>query len=251
MLNNKEIKAIAWKQVTTHFKKSFLLSLIPIVFMVIGVGANRPNNINISTTDSSFDASINMDTSHFFQNNWLIILIAVFIGILITIVVSSALSAIQDMFTESSVSGFMDWQESNSEPESPIKAGFKLLTSMNFKISFLRSIYTLLWSLLFFVPGIVKSFSYSQAVYIYRDDLRAGRDIKSANDYITASRKLMNNNKGQLFVLYLSLIGWFLLSFITLGIAGLFVLPYTLSISASFYIALRDTPNSLNEKSVL
>ncbi|WP_294977229.1 DUF975 family protein, partial [uncultured Leuconostoc sp.] len=176
---------------------------------------------------------------HFFQDNWLVITIVSLIIFIIVMVICIIMTAISDFFTESTVSGFIDWHESDRTPESPIRAGLNLLTNTAFQIAFLRAIYTLLWTLLFIIPGIIKSFSYSQAVYLYRDDLRTGRDIQSAQYYITQSKQLMTDYKGQLFMMYFSLIGWYFLGFFTFGLANLFTLPYTLAIRAEFYIARR------------
>jgi len=49
----------------------------------------------------------------------------------------------------------------------------------------------------------------------------------------------MTDHKGQLFIMYLSLIGWYFLNFATFGLANLFTLPYTMAIRAEFYVALR------------
>lgn len=243
MLNNRQIKKIAWSRVTTHFKAAFLLSLVPMIFTVFGVMSDHNSrDVTFSqdlnpTTQKVTDTASNM--GHLFQDNWLTIIIVSLIVLIIVIVIGILMTAISDFFTESSVSGFIDWHETDKTPESPIKAGFNLLTSTAFQIAFLRAVYTLLWTLLFVIPGIIKSFSYSQALYLYRDDLRAGRDIQSTKYYIAQSQKLMTDYKGQLFMMYLSLIGWYFLGFFTFGLANLFTLPYTLAIQAEFYIALR------------
>ncbi|MEX0379834.1 DUF975 family protein [Leuconostoc sp. MS02] len=243
MTNNRQIKNIAWSRVTTHFKAAFLLSLVPMIFTVFGVMSDHNyRDITFSpdfnpTAQKVTDTASNM--GHFFQDNWLALTIVSLIVFIIIIMIGILMTAISDFFTESTISGFIDWHETDKTPESPIKASFNLLTSTAFQIAYLRAVYTLLWTLLFIIPGIIKSFSYSQALYLYRDDLRAGRDIQSAKYYITQSKQLMTDYKGQLFMMYLSLIGWYFLGFFTFGLANLFTLPYTLAIRAEFYIALR------------
>ena len=66
-------------------------------------------------------------------------------------------------------------------------------------MNILISIYTFLWSLLFIIPGIVKSFAYSMSYYVLADN----PDL-TANEAITKSKELMNGHKGDLFVLYFS-----------------------------------------------
>jgi uncharacterized membrane protein len=65
--------------------------------------------------------------------------------------------------------------------------------------------------LLFIIPGIIKSFSYALTPYILKDN----PDLKF-NSAITKSREMMNGHKLELFTLYLSFIGWYLLIFLTM-----------------------------------
>jgi uncharacterized membrane protein len=103
-----------------------------------------------------------------------------------------------------------------------------------FLLFLFKGIFIALWSLLLFIPGIVKSFSYSMAYFILKDN-----PDMSALDAITASRKMMNGYKGKLFCLYLSFIGWVLLCGLTFGIGYLWLSPYiTLSVS-NFYEDLK------------
>lgn len=101
----------------------------------------------------------------------------------------------------------------------------------------LQVIFIFLWSLLFFIPGIIKSYSYSMTFYIMADN-----PTISGSDAITQSRKLMNGNKLRLFCLDLSFIGWYLLSALTLGILLIFVVPYHYAARTEFYDSLVYTP---------
>ncbi len=100
----------------------------------------------------------------------------------------------------------------------------------------LRGIYICLWTLLFVIPGIIKSYSYAMVPYIIADN-----ENISPKEAITLSRKMMNGNKWKLFVLQLSFFGWGLLSVITLGLLGVFyVQPYFFSTNAEFYLAIKE-----------
>ena len=57
----------------------------------------------------------------------------------------------------------------------------------------------------------------------------------TANEAITASRKLMDGHKWELFVLSLTFIGWQLLCALTLGIGLLWLVPYQNAALAAFY----------------
>ncbi len=253
MITTHYIKRHAWLRVTKHFKTVFLISLIPMIFTVFGVTINHQttiidtrsyqNHVNIEGTlpnGANYNISSN-ELVHFLNDNWFVILIIGLLVLFITLLIGIILTAISDFFTESAISGLIDWRDDDRLPHDPIRAGLQLLTGVAFRIVLLRALYITLWSFLLIVPGIIKSFSYSQALYLYRDDLRAGRPIKSANAYIKSSQSLIYGYKGQLFVMYISLIGWYILNLITFGIANLFTLPYILVLRSEFYIALRAT----------
>ena len=73
-------------------------------------------------------------------------------------------------------------------------------------MKFLQGLYTVLWSLLLVIPGIVKIYSYAMTPYIM-----AEHPSLTANEAITESRRIMDGNKWRLFCLDLSFIGWELL----------------------------------------
>lgn len=106
--------------------------------------------------------------------------------------------------------------------------------------AFLRNLYVFLWSLLFIVPGLVKNFSYAMTPFILAD-----HPEMTASEAITASRKLMDGHKGELFVLGLSFFGWNLLCILTLGIASVWVTPYINAAYAAFYRKLTGMPRQL------
>lgn len=103
------------------------------------------------------------------------------------------------------------------------------------KVMFLRSIYTFLWSLLFVIPGIVKSYEYRLIPYI----LSENPDMKSEEAF-ALSKQLMTGNKWKAFVYDFSFIGWQILSALTCGIVGIFYVdPYKYSSDAALYEAIR------------
>ena len=75
-----------------------------------------------------------------------------------------------------------------------------------FVMNLLLAIYTFLWTLLFVIPGIIKSFSYAMTPYILYE-----HPEYNPNYAITLSREMMDGNKFRLFCLNLSFIGWELL----------------------------------------
>lgn len=99
----------------------------------------------------------------------------------------------------------------------------------------LMAIYTNLWSLLLYIPGIVKSMSYSQTVYVLRDNPGL-----SYNAAIERSMDMMYGYKMRYFKLQLSFIGWILLAALTCGIAFLWVYPYMQAANANFYEYVKE-----------
>lgn len=105
-------------------------------------------------------------------------------------------------------------------------------------IYLLSSIFTFFWTLLFIIPGIIKSYAYSQAYFIYYDEYRQTGVPPQYLDSITKSRRLMNGHKGRLFLLDLSFIGWHFIAALTLGIGYLWLMPYISATKAAFYADL-------------
>jgi uncharacterized membrane protein len=99
-----------------------------------------------------------------------------------------------------------------------------------FLLSLLIGIFTLLWTLLFIVPGIIAALRYSQAYFILKDNPGI-----SALEAINRSKALMAGHKGRLFVLGLTFIGWYLLCMITIGIGLLWLAPYIYTSFGHFY----------------
>lgn len=94
----------------------------------------------------------------------------------------------------------------------------------------LMAVYTFLWTLCLIVPGIIKSLSYAMTPYILADNPEL-----SANEAIDLSMKMMDGRKMDLFLLYLSFIGWAILGILTLCIGYLWLYPYMYTTMAAFY----------------
>ncbi|MFA5841175.1 MAG: DUF975 family protein [Candidatus Paceibacterota bacterium] len=97
-------------------------------------------------------------------------------------------------------------------------------------------IFSILWTLLLIVPGIIAAISYSQTFFILVDD-----ENISAGDAIKKSKKMMYGYKWKYFYLGCRFIGWLLLSILTLGIGLLWLIPYINVTLAKFYDDLKDS----------
>ena len=107
--------------------------------------------------------------------------------------------------------------------------GFKDFSG-NLLLGLMQYLYIFLWTLLFIIPGIVKSYSYSMCFYIKND-----HPEYSWRQCIDESRKLMNGNKWKLFCLDFSFIGWIIVGVLACGIGVLWVYPYQMAARAAFY----------------
>ncbi len=115
------------------------------------------------------------------------------------------------------------------------------------KTMFFRDLYTVLWTLLLIIPGIVKSYEYQMIPYLLAENPQMTKEQAFAE-----SKRMMTGQKWRAFVLDLSFIGWNILSALTLGILGIFyVQPYMDATHAALYEALRygnpyGAPNYFN-----
>lgn len=101
---------------------------------------------------------------------------------------------------------------------------------------FLQSIYIILWSLLFIIPGIVASYSYAMTEYILAEDPEL-----TASEAISRSKQMMYGKRWRLFCLEFSFIGWSILCSFTLGIGNLWLTPYKQAAIAAFYREVSGT----------
>lgn len=100
---------------------------------------------------------------------------------------------------------------------------------------FVKELYIVLWTLLFIIPGIIKTYSYMLVPYILAENPQIDRSRA-----IALSQEMMRGYKMEAFILDLSFLGWVLLTGLTCGIAGVFyVSPYMDATYAEFYTAMK------------
>lgn len=96
------------------------------------------------------------------------------------------------------------------------------------------TIKVMLWTCLLIVPGFIMSFAYAMTPYILEEHPEI-----SAWEASARSREMMKGHKFDLFYLYLSFIGWGILSCITCGIGFIWLMPYMQLSIAAFYNDLK------------
>ena len=97
-------------------------------------------------------------------------------------------------------------------------------------------VFIFLWSLLFIIPGIIKSLAYFMAPYI----LAESKSVPS-DQAIKLSMRMTQGYKGEIFVMALSFIGWGILTAMTFGLLGiLYTGPYISTSFAGLYDELKQ-----------
>lgn len=135
--------------------------------------------------------------------------------------------------------GFMRYclRLSRGEKEVPVDelvCGFRIFIKV-VALNLLTGIFTILWSMLFVIPGIVAAYRYRMAPLLMMD-----HPDWSAMDCIRESKALMKGNKARLFVLDLSFFGWLLLSafaaaFTFIPVVDIWLTPYMQVTECHFY----------------
>jgi len=107
--------------------------------------------------------------------------------------------------------------------------GFKRFWK-SFGAYFLSTLFIVLWTMLFIVPGIIATFRYAMVYFIIADDEDCG-----PLEAITRSKEMMEGNKWKFFCLHWRFFWWAILCNLTLGIGYLWLVPYMQTSFAKFY----------------
>lgn len=102
------------------------------------------------------------------------------------------------------------------------------------KVMFLKDLFTFLWSLLFIIPGIVKSYEYRMIPY-----LLAENPNMHYKNVFNRTNSLMYGNKLDTFILDLSFLPWYLIAACLCGLLNIFyVAPYKKLTDTELYVCL-------------
>lgn len=95
----------------------------------------------------------------------------------------------------------------------------------------LKNVYLVLWTLLFVIPGIYKTYQYWYVEYILLDHPEF-----SLKEAIELSKEMTEGDKLNIFILELSFIGWILVSALFFSIPDLILNPYMSATYAKLYL---------------
>ncbi len=98
------------------------------------------------------------------------------------------------------------------------------------KTQFYRGFFNFLWTLLFIIPGIIKSYEYRMVPYIISKEPNM-----APSEAIRRSRFITEGHKWKMFVLDLSFLGWNILGSLFFGVGSVFVIPYEEASFARLY----------------
>lgn len=94
----------------------------------------------------------------------------------------------------------------------------------------LKDLIIIVGFILFVIPGIVLTYR-----YYFADMIMAEYPLLSPKQALDISKKMTNGHKGELFILDLSFLAWWLLCAISAGLASIYVLPYVNTVKALYY----------------
>ena len=109
------------------------------------------------------------------------------------------------------------------------------------KIMFWREFKIFLWSLLFVIPGIIKSYEYSMVPYILAENPHI-----SSERAFELSKKMTRGEKWKIFVLDLSFLGWRILGVLCCCVGEIFLQPYVEATYAELYQIMREKAHGLS-----
>ncbi len=229
------------KELKERGKRAFRANYWPAVFaaFMMTVIVERCEMIRVTVDSGVIDPSYTGTTSLSVVEYFLFVIqrnATIGISLAITLISLVFVIYIIPLFHIGCCKYFIEQERGNTDINN-LLYGFECGYSMNIvKIMLVRAIYNFLWYLLLFIPGVIKTYEYSMILYLLAEN--PNMDLRYAFDM---TKKLMDNEKMNKFVLDLSFWGWDILSALFLYLPGIFyVQPYKQSTYAELYLTLRE-----------
>lgn len=234
MWERSELKRKAKNVLNTTYWNSVLVCFI--LSMIGGVGARA----GVSNSSESEDSSYMKGLEHTFRQLSSGQILGILAVVAAVVIGASIIGLVLRIFVLNPVEvGAMRYFMESREQKSSVGClGYAFKGNyMNIVLTMvLKGVYTWLWSLLFVIPGIIKSYEYRMIPYILAENPQI-----SHQDAFRLSREMMDGEKWDAFVLDLSFILWCILGAITCGLALVFyVAPYMQHTDAELYAVLRE-----------
>ena len=220
MFNRVQLKAEA-KSITKNAAVSAYV--FTLIYLVITFVLSLILEFATGSTAAELSAIMEMDIP--FPTLGLSPLMVTFISILISLV-SMVLSAGYVIYT-------MGVRKGRVMPYATMFDGFTFVGKVII-LQILVGIYVFLWSLLFFIPGIIAGYRYRFALYNLCDNPQI-----SPSEALRMSKAQTFGHKWELFVLDLSFLGWNILCGFTLGILSIWIMPYIQQTDIGYFEACK------------
>ena len=242
MWTRKELKDRAKITLKANYWKAVLVSLI-LSFLTGGGGSNAGNSASESYKSASGGDSLFSGVD---PNVLAAVLSAIVVAVLVILAISFVLSLL--VFNPLIVGCRRFFIKCREEQPSLKELVFAFSSSYGniIKTMFLEGLYIFLWSLLFIIPGIIKTYEYLMVPYILAENPEL-----STKEVFARSKQMMTGDKWNAFVLQLSFLGWILLSVFTCGILLIFYVgPYSELTYAELYAVLKQKVNRSDSEAV-
>ena len=227
MLKSKELRAKAWESLKGKYWMA--LAVVLVLSLIISIGTSMVSIANNMTEVVNMVDPAEMDST--MKVGAGVVLGAAFIMSVIGFLLSVFVGTPAEI-------GLCNYFIKNTDSTPSFKdafSGYKVKYARNAGALLLVAIKSILWTLLFIIPGIIKSFEYQIIPYILADDPEI-----TTKDAFKKAKEMMTGNKWRLFKLDLSFFGWYVLCVLTLGIGTIFLLPYLNAAIAEFYVELKN-----------
>ncbi len=222
-----ELKSRGKAAVKMYYWKLVLVSLI---LSAITGGATNAGRKGVKNSGTAGNGSA-VDVSGIFSDFNMMAALVASVAVLVILLIAFAIRVFALNVLVVGCKGFFR-QSMTGEPEfRALVDGFNNNYWHCVKTCFLRDLFVGLWSLLFVIPGVIKSYEYRMVPY-----LLAEHPEMSSSEVLARSKEMMDGNKWATFVLDLSFIGWALLGAITMGLVFIFwTSPYINATEAALY----------------
>ena len=234
MWTRRELKDRAKLVMKRSYWKMFLVTLLAVI--LIGLFDHQDTGVNLTYEVSNTNIDFNMNgllSMLPFHGIWAVttlsffVILGVIIGCCYSVFVGNAIEYGQTRF-------YLE----NAQQDTPFVTLFSAFQNGYWnivKILLIRDIKIFLWTLLFVIPGVIKSYEYQMIPYLLAED-----PTLSTEEVFAKSKAMTTGQKVDMFVLDLSFIGWMMLGTLLFGIGVYFVYPYRNATMAELYLALSD-----------
>lgn len=214
-----------------------------LIASLLGAIASNGPEVKLNISDNGANVAFEFANQQIYTSSggWMPELNALIVGGAIYIILAAIVMAVVFFVLGSVITvGYskfnLDLLDRKKEPELNTLFGYFSHWKTAAIANLLQTVYVLLWSLLFIIPGIIASYSYAMTGYIL-----AEHPEMAPSEAIERSKEMMTGNRWRLFCLQFSFIGWSILCSLTLGIGNLWLTPYKQAATAAFYRDISGT----------